>query len=218
MLLSAGIGAAGNIFGQAKSAKANQKYDSYLKGMNSRLDNWYNKEYNTNYLDTEEAKAVIRQLLEQAKQANEDMASKSAVTGDSAEKQVAQKDKLNKNMAGAMTRMAGMGTQRKENVQNQYMNRLGQLDQLKLQNLNQKSQNWNQFGQNASGVAQNMMLSGTLGGNAGGLFGGGQYPAWLTKIMARLNTGKNLDFLSGPFQEESPMENWMTNFFPAIEQ
>lgn len=171
MLLSGGLGVAGNLFGLSKSSQANRKYDNYISGMTNKLDNWYNKESNTNYLDTEEAKAVLRRLQEEAKEISGDLESSAAVTGASAEKQVAMKDKLNKNYTGAATSLAGRGTQRKDNLRREYMGRQSMLDQLKLQSLLGKSQNWNQFGQNVSGTAQNAMLVGTMGG--GGKIGSG---------------------------------------------
>jgi hypothetical protein len=165
----------GNAFGLSKSAQANKRYDSYLDNMTGRINGWYNKEYNTNYLDTDEAKSVLRQLMEQSKEISDDMDSSAAITGASAEKQVATKEKLNKNYAGAMSQLAGQGTRRKERIQSDYLNRMSAIDQLKLQNLMQKSQNWNQFGQNVSGAAQGAML----------MQGEGAYDNWLAKLMSK---------------------------------
>lgn len=160
---------AGNLFGLSQSGKQQRSYDSYIKDMTNRVTSKYNQDYNTNYLDTDEAKSVLRLLTEKAKEVNDDQASSAAITGASAEKQVATKDKLNKNYTGAATQLAGYGTRRKEGIKNDYFNRMGQIDHLNLQGMMQKSQNWGQFGQNVSGTFQNALLANMMGpeGSAG---------------------------------------------------
>lgn len=216
-ILSFGGSLAGNLFGLGKSAKANRQYDKYIADMNQRLENWYNKEYNTNYLDTEEAKSVLRLLFEQQKEQSEDLQNSAAITGASAEKQVAQKEKLNKNYTQAVTGMSGLGTRRKENIQNQYMGRKGQIDQLTLQNLLNKSQNWNTFGQNVSSTAQNLLLSSLLSG-------GGKGP--LTALFHGASAGKegqsladvyggNLDWLTDLLRKKAgPAYSYSDSYNP----
>jgi len=168
MLLSAGVSGIGSLIGGSQSAKANAETDRYVSGMKAKNDAWYNKNYNTNYLDTDEAKSSIRIWLDQMKENNEASASSGAITGSTAEKNVALKGEQNKGFASALTRLAGYGTQRKQNIENQYMNKDSQIDQVKLGLLSGKSQNGTQFSQNASGVAQSMLLAGMMGEGGGG--------------------------------------------------
>lgn len=164
MLLGGGVSVLGNLFGLGGSAKASKKYDSYLSAMNNRVNAFYNNKLYGDYLDTEEAKSALRLLTEQQKEANDDLKSSAAITGASAEKQVAQKDKLNKNYTQAVTGFAGQGGQLKRQYADQYRQERGRMDMMKLQNMMMKMQNWNQLGQNASGIGQNMMLSGLMQG------------------------------------------------------
>jgi hypothetical protein len=176
-------GGVGQLFGLGKSAQANKKYDQYLSGMNRKLDTWYNKEYNTNYLDTDEAKSVLRLLQNQAKEVSGDLESSAAITGASAEKQVAAKDKLNQNYTNAATRLSGYGTQRKDQIQREYMGRKNNLDQMNLQSLASKDQNWSQFGQNSMGLAQNALMMNAMGGGKGG-------SDWLKKLFSKGGVGE----------------------------
>lgn len=168
MLLSAGTSGIGSLIGGMQSAKANREMEGYVTGMKNKNDAWYNKNYNTNYLDTDEAKSAIRVLLDQMKENNEASESSGAITGATAEKNVALKGEQNKGFSTALTRLAGYGTQRKQMIESQYMNRDSQIDQAKLGILSGKAQNGTQFSQNAQGVGQNMLLGSMVGGGGEG--------------------------------------------------
>ena len=163
-LLMTALGLGGNLMGMNKSANSNNQYDQYLKNMSSRNDAEYNKDYNTNYLDTEEAKAAIRAMYDQMNEINDDADSSSAITGASAEKGVAMKEKLNKNFTQGISQLSGQGTRRKDMIKGQYNSRMDNLDMMKLQNMMQKSQNGSQFAQNASQLGVSGLLMGSQGG------------------------------------------------------
>ncbi len=167
-LLASAIGTGVGAFSSAKQSK---EYDKYLGGMKQKNQSWYDKEYNTNYLDTDEAKSYIRTMLDQIKEATGRQESKGAITGESAEKSVALKEGMGKNFNTGITQLAGYGTRRKDNIQNMFMNREGQLDQMSLMNFLQKQQNWNQLTSNAMELGQGALLGGTTGA-----FDGIQWP------------------------------------------
>lgn len=164
-LLASGIGQG---VGLAGSAKQNQRYNKYLEGMFRKNENYYNTEANTPYLDTEEAKSYLRNILDQTKEMTKDQESKGAITGQSAEKSVATKEALGKNYNTAVTSLAGYGTRRKDSITQNYMNRLGQLDQMKLGQMLQKQGSFDQIGKNSSGLLEMMLLGGTTGAFEGG--------------------------------------------------
>jgi hypothetical protein len=188
------ISALGSSFGLAKSAQQNKKNDKYLQGMVNANQSEYNKDYNTNYLDTEEAKAAIRTMLEQFRQVNSDSKSSAAITGASAEKQVALQGEMGKAFSGSLTNLAGKGTARKEMIKDRYLNRKGQLDSMVMNNMNNKSQNWDQFGSNAMQLG----LTGLLA-NQGGAFDPSAVTGqsdWgsngMGELMSIINKNKNL--------------------------
>jgi hypothetical protein len=152
--------AVGTGVGSFSSAKQSRKYDKYLDNMRHKNQNWYDKEYNTNYLDTDEAKSYIRTMLDQVKEATGRQESKGAITGATAEKSVAMKDAMNKNFNTGVTHLAGYGTRRKDRIQEMFMNREGQFDNMKLMKFLKNQQNWDQFTANSMEMGQNAMLSG----------------------------------------------------------
>jgi len=161
--------AIGGIGGLAGSAGQNKSYSKYIDSISRRNDAWYNKEANTNYLDTEEAKGYLRNILDQNKEMVKDQESKGAITGQSAEKSVATKEATGKNYNRAVTDLAGYGTRRKDFLNRDYQNRLSMIDQLKLGQILQKQGNWDQFGQNALGMGSNALLGSILGDGGGPL-------------------------------------------------
>lgn len=164
-LIASGIGQIGGLLG---SSKQNKRYNKYLGDMFRKNENWYNTEMGTPYLDTEEAKSYLRNILDQTKETVKDQESKGAITGQSAEKSVATREAMGKNYNTAATSLAGYGTRRKDSITQNYMNRLSQLDQMKLGQMLKKQGNFDQLGQNSSAILDMMLLGGTTGAFEGG--------------------------------------------------
>ena len=146
----AGLSAMSSLFGSLKSAQSNNAIDAQLQQRQSELDTWYNKEYNQNYLDTDEARSVIQILNNQRADQMKKVDQNNAIKGASDETRVATADKLNRSMGDQTTRLAGMGTQRKYLTDRQYQNLKFNLDNLQGQNLQMKSNNWTNFMTNAA--------------------------------------------------------------------
>lgn len=147
-LLAVGSGLA-SLYGSIKSAQANNNADQQLKQRQTDLDNWYNREYNKSYLDTSEARSTIQLLRNQVLERQKKVDQSNAIKGSSDEMAVATADAGQKNITNAITRLAGYGTQRKDALQRDYQARKWGLDNLVAANLQQKSQNWNSFMNNA---------------------------------------------------------------------
>jgi len=156
---------AASAFGAAKSAKANRAIDEQIASRQSELDNWYNKEYNQNYLDTDEAKSTVTLLREQLRDQMKKVDQNNAITGASDERRVATAEKLNRGFGDSLTRLAGYGTRHKDAARRQYMYNNMFLDNQELQNLQGKSQNWS----NLMGNAMNT-FGGAMEADAAGAF------------------------------------------------
>jgi hypothetical protein len=146
----AGLSTLGSLYGSLASARQNKLIDAQLQKRQSELDTWYNKEYNQNYLDTEEARSVLRILSNQRKEAMKKVDQGNAITGASDEARVATASKLNQSLGDQTARLAGQGTYRKYLTDRQYQSLKFGLDQMQLQNLQNKSQNWANFMSNAA--------------------------------------------------------------------
>jgi len=145
----AGISALSSLFGSLQSARANQAIDAQLQKRQSELDTWYNKEYNINYLDTEEAKSVAELLNRHREQAMKKVDQRNAITGASDEARVATAEGINRSVGDELTRLAGYGTRYRDSIRREYQGLKGNLDMLQLQNLQNKSSQWSNFMTNA---------------------------------------------------------------------
>jgi len=159
----AGLSAVSSLIGALQSAQQNKAVDAQLQQRQSELDSWYNREYNQNYLDTDEAKSVIQFLNNQKAEQMKKLAQGNAIKGASDETRVATADKLNRSMGDQITRLAGMGTQRKYLTDRQYQNLKFGLDQAEQQNLMRKSQNWTNFMTNAANAGMGFVEAGANG-------------------------------------------------------
>jgi len=130
----AGISALSSLFGSLKSAGANRAIDRQLQKRQSELDTWYNKEYNMNYLDTDEAKSVSELLNRNRDQAMKKVDQRNAIKGASDEARVATAESINRNVGDNLTQLAGYGTRYKDSIRREYQGLKGNLDNLQHSN------------------------------------------------------------------------------------
>ena len=147
------------------SAGANKRYDKYLEGRLSDLENWYNTEYNTPYLDTTSGKAAIGSLRTYYGDAMKKVGQNSAITGASDEAKVATGDKVQKGLADSVMRLAGYGTQYKDSIRREYQGLKMGLENMQQDNLARKSANWSNLMNNAMNLG---IGAAELGGMEGG--------------------------------------------------
>jgi hypothetical protein len=101
---------------QGESAKENAR----LSNENTENKAWYDKEYYSNPLQTEEAQAALTSTREYLDEQNKIADSRAAITGGTAESRIAQRGQSAKAM-GQLTRdLAAKGTAYKQSVQGQY--------------------------------------------------------------------------------------------------
>ena len=155
----------GNILAQNQAGKAAQRRDQFLDGRISDLSTFYKTEINTPFLQTPLAQSVLSRLREEMEQQNDAMNSNAISSGATAETKVAAKSEQNKRYAGALSDIAGLGTQYKANLKSEYQTRLSDLLNMKDQAFAQKQSNW-------------LGLSQGINSAAGGLYqayGGGAF-------------------------------------------
>jgi hypothetical protein len=144
-----GVSAIASLLGSLGSAGANRRIDTQLAKQRSDLQTWYDREYNQNYLDTEEARSTIQILRDQAKEQMKKIDQSNAIKGASDEARVATADKLNRSVGQNVTQLAGLGTRKKESANRMFQILNQNQNALELQNLQNKSQNWSNFSNNA---------------------------------------------------------------------
>jgi len=139
----------GSAFGTGQSALANRRIDRRIGEQEKELQYWFDKEYNRNFFDTDQAKSVISTLRNQHKDTLRSVAGDSAVTGASNEAKIAATEKTQKGYSDALTKLAGYGTNLRDSLRREYITRKSGLENLQLANLQNKSQNWANFMNNA---------------------------------------------------------------------
>lgn len=146
----AGLSLVSSLFGSLKSAQDNKRMDRQLDKRQSELDAWYNKEYNMNYLDTDEAKSVTQLLNRQKEETLQKVDQNSAIKGASDEARVATADKINRSVGDELTRLAGYGTRYIDSIRREYQGLKSNLDNLESYNLQNKASQWSNFSSNAT--------------------------------------------------------------------
>lgn len=129
-LTAIGLGTSllGGLFGGIGARKQARKAEKQLQERKDNLNNWYAQEKNTNYLDTDAARSTLALLRRQNKRQMEALNNNAVKAGTSDEAKVAAAGRLNDSYADAVSRIAGMGTQYKDNLRRDYMNRMDSLD------------------------------------------------------------------------------------------
>lgn len=134
-LIAAGAGLIGSLFGGIGAKKKAKKADSMLNDRQRTLDDWYRKEMSSDFLDTDVAKSTLSYIGSKNKKAENAMRNSAIKRSTTAEERVAMASSLNQNYADAVSKVAGMGTSYKNQVQGTYMNESNKLANMKYQNM-----------------------------------------------------------------------------------
>lgn len=158
------VGTGASIFGKSKEAQARRKFDKWVTNQSNKLESWYAKEKNTDYLDTAEGKSISEGLKKTLKDQSKKRKEGAIKTGGSHEAEVASKEKAYESLGDSFRKLAGMGTQRKANLRREYMQQKSNLDNIKMGNMQGKANSWSTFANNAGSVAGNWIGVGAENG------------------------------------------------------
>ena len=150
-------------FGMVKSAQEARKRQALLNQQQKFNTDWFNKEYNTNYLDTTDAKSSLRNVMDQIRNRNEINTNTAAITGASDESQVANNQANNETYSGMVNNLASRGQDRKDNISNQYLQRKNALDQGQQQIGADSQQSWQNYMANAPNIGKAFGIADQMG-------------------------------------------------------
>ena len=139
-LISAGVGAIGSLFSGLSARSKAKKAEKQLLERRDALNKEYAQDKNTDYLDTEAARSTLALLRRQNRQAQEALNNNAVKSGASDEAKVAAAARQNENYANAASRIAGMGTQYKQRLKENYQRRRDSIDDQLTQVQMQKAQ------------------------------------------------------------------------------
>ena len=146
--LAAGIGA--SLFGANKAKKAARRAQAENQYRTNAEKAWYDKNYNTDYLDTKAGQNLMRR----AKEVQDEYVSKAdgaaAVGGGTAASVAMAKEAANKAMGDTIANVAAQDTARKQHVEDAHLANTQQLSRERQQIDQQKAQATSDAAQNAS--------------------------------------------------------------------
>ncbi|WP_337577697.1 hypothetical protein [Prevotellamassilia timonensis] len=132
--IGAGLKIGGSIFGGIKMSKAIKKMKAQINNQLKDNQNWYDRRYNEDATQRADAQALLTRTEESIRNRNAAAAGAQAVMGGTEESVAAAKEANNKALSDAVTNIAVNADARKDQIEQQYMNKKGEL-QDKLNNL-----------------------------------------------------------------------------------
>ncbi len=127
--------ALGSIYGAVKANVNRKKAEGILEQQKADLQEWRDREMNTNYLQRADSQALLKDVREQGEEYMRSMNNDAVRAGMSDEAKVAMAQQANKAYSNAASQLAAAGQQHKDNVENTWLSQKDKYDQLEIQNL-----------------------------------------------------------------------------------
>ena len=143
---------ASSLFGASKARAAAKKAEKERTYRSNAEKAWYDKEYNTDYLDTKAGQNLMRRAQEVQDNYVRKAEGAAAVGGGTAASTAMAKEAANKAMGDTIANIGAQDTARKQQVADQHQSNLMQQSQ-------EREQAAQQTAQNTSNAAQNMSNS-----------------------------------------------------------
>ena len=145
---------AATYYAYNQQAELRKKQLERLGQRESDLSSYFNKELNTPYTETYEAKSILSSLDKQYNKSLDQVAGSTAKSGSTDEAKIGARGEMLDNYSGLLSQLAAKGTDRKERMGFLYNNQMNNIyNQMDALNMNQQ-QSWTNLisnMQNASG-------------------------------------------------------------------
>ena len=151
--LALGIGS--SLFGANKAKKAARRAAAENKYRTNAEKAWYDKNYNTDYLDTKAGQNLMRRAQEVQDEYIRKADGAAAVGGGTAASVAQAKESANKAMGDTIANIAAQDTSRKQHVEDAHLANTQQLSRERQQIEQQKAQATSDAAQNASNALFN---------------------------------------------------------------
>lgn len=151
--LALGIGS--SLFGANKAKKAARRAQAENQYRTNAEKAWYDKNYNTDYLDTKAGQNLMRRAQEVQDEYIRKADGAAAVGGGTAASVAQAKESANKAMGDTIANIAAQDTSRKQHVADAHLANTQQLSRERQQIEQQKAQNTSDAAQNASNALFN---------------------------------------------------------------
>lgn len=151
--LALGIGS--SLFGANKAKKAARRAQAENQYRTNAEKAWYDKNYNTDYLDTKAGSNLLRRAQEVQDEYIRKADGSAAVGGGTAASVAQAKESANKAMGDTIANIAAQDTSRKQHVEDTHLANTQQLSRERQQIEQQKAQATSDAAQNASNAMFN---------------------------------------------------------------
>lgn len=131
-LIGAGLGLASSIAGGVANRKARRKQEQMIAQQQRENQAWYDRKYNEDPTKRADTVRLLTQMQEQIKNRNKAAKGRQAVIGGTEDSTTAVKEANNKTLADTTSQIVAANESRKDNIEQQYMNRKNQLQNQQM--------------------------------------------------------------------------------------
>lgn len=131
-LIGAGLGLASSIAGGIANRKARKKQEQMIAQQHRENQAWYDRTYNADPTKRADTVRLLTQMQEQIKNRNKAAKGRQAVMGGTDDSTTAVKEANNKTLADTTSQIVAANDARKDNIEQQYMNRKNQLQNQQM--------------------------------------------------------------------------------------
>lgn len=126
-LIGAGLGLASSIAGGIANRKSRREQEQMIAQQQRENQAWYDRKYNEDPTKRADTVRLLTQMQEQIKNRNKAAKGRQAVMGGTEDSTTAVKEANNKTLADTTSQIVAANDARKDNIEQQYMNRKNQL-------------------------------------------------------------------------------------------
>lgn len=131
-LIGAGLGLASSIAGGVANRKARSKQEQMIAQQKRENQAWYDRTYNADPTKRADTVRLLTQMQEQIKNRNKAAKGRQSVMGGTEDSTTAVKEANNKTLADTTSQIVAANDARKDNIEQQYMNRKNQLQNQQM--------------------------------------------------------------------------------------
>ena len=131
-LIGAGLSVASSIAGGIANRKTRRKQEQMIAQQQKENQAWYDRKYNEDPTKRADTVRLLTQMQEQIKNRNKAAKGRQAVMGGTEDSTTAVKEANNKTLADTTSQIVAANDARKDNIEQQYMNRKNQLQNQQM--------------------------------------------------------------------------------------
>ncbi len=165
-LIGAGLGLASSIAGGIANRKARKKQEQMIAQQQRENQAWYDRTYNADPTKRADTVRLLTQMQEQIKNRNKAAKGRQSVMGGTDDSTTAVKEANNKTLADTTSQIVAANDDRKDNIEQQYMNRKNQLQNQQMGMEAEKAADTANAVAGVAGTAAN--IAATIDSGAGG--------------------------------------------------